>query len=153
MTLLELFDKWIVERGSAKVQEKHIALFRDQVAAAEAKISVLDNENCNLTTKLEASVKEIEILKKTLKEYETKSHDLTIEETETKILVFLSSIESGPVKEISSSLNCGETVALFHLEELKGKGMVKSNRVPMLGDYWSLEQPGRKFLIQKGLIN
>ena len=152
MALLELFDKWIVERGSAKVQEKHIALFRDQLADAEAKIAVLESGNIDLTTKLLESEKEIKILRRKLQEYEKKPHDLTIEETEVKILTFLSSTESSPVKEISNSLNFGETVAAFHLEELKRKGMVKSNHVPTLGDYWSLEQPGRKYLIQNNLI-
>ena len=44
MGLLDLFNKWITEHGSAAAHEKHIALFRDQLLAADKKIASLNEE-------------------------------------------------------------------------------------------------------------
>lgn len=53
MGLLALFNQWIVEHGSAIVQEKHLALFRDQLIAADKKARVLELENANLNAAVE----------------------------------------------------------------------------------------------------
>jgi hypothetical protein len=37
MGLVDYFNKWIVEHGSAVVQEKQIVFFRDQLDAADKK--------------------------------------------------------------------------------------------------------------------
>ncbi len=37
MSLIEQIDKWIQERGSAAVLEKHLAFLRDQIASMEAR--------------------------------------------------------------------------------------------------------------------
>ncbi len=74
MSLLELFDKWVIERGSAKVQEKHIALFRDQLSQAEAKNSVVEAENKSLNSQLVEAKIENENLKKKIKEIEKAVH-------------------------------------------------------------------------------
>lgn len=47
-SLLEMFDKIIVERGSAAVRSDHIALLRDQLQAAEKRIEQLEKENSGL---------------------------------------------------------------------------------------------------------
>lgn len=69
MGLFELFNKWIVERGSAEVQTKHIALFKDQLALAdkkatllETKILELEAENEKLKSDLQESHQENKIL-------------------------------------------------------------------------------------------
>ncbi len=64
MGLTDLFNQWIVERGSAVVQEKHIALFRDQLSLADKRIVKLELENTNLKQKLTDSESEISQLKK-----------------------------------------------------------------------------------------
>ncbi len=74
MSLLELFDKWVIERGSAKVQEKHIALFRDQLSQAEAKNYVIESENKSLKSQLVEAEIENENLKKKMNEIEKAVH-------------------------------------------------------------------------------
>jgi hypothetical protein len=77
MGLTDLFNKWIVEHGSAIVQEKQIAFFRDQLVAADKKAVLLESENAGLKTKienlesdLETSIKENEELRSKIQEYE-----------------------------------------------------------------------------------
>lgn len=77
MGLTQLFNEWIVERGSAKVQEKHIALFKDQLMLADKKISQLKSENEILKTEFEESESDLkksqeenEILRSKIQEYE-----------------------------------------------------------------------------------
>jgi hypothetical protein len=72
MGLFELFNKWIVERGSAEVQTKHIALFKDELALAEKKATLLEKEILELETEneklksdLQESHKETQILQQT----------------------------------------------------------------------------------------
>jgi cell division protein FtsB len=48
MGLLELFNKWIVENGSTVLQERHIALFRDHLVAADKNTLALESENSEL---------------------------------------------------------------------------------------------------------
>ena len=53
MGLLDLFDKWIVERGSALVQEKHIAFIREKLVAADKEIISLKEKVAMLTAENE----------------------------------------------------------------------------------------------------
>jgi hypothetical protein len=50
MGLIDLFNQWITEHGSATVQEKHLSLFRDQLIASDKKSAVLESENTILKT-------------------------------------------------------------------------------------------------------
>jgi hypothetical protein len=77
MGFLDLFNKWIVEHGSAVVQEKQIAFFRDQMAAADKKILILEtentglvSENSDLKTTVNQLTKENEVLRQKIQEYE-----------------------------------------------------------------------------------
>src|SRR2546425_5062423 len=53
--LLDKFDKFIVEHGSAVVRGDHIALLREQLQIAEKQIAKLEKENTDLKTKLAAA--------------------------------------------------------------------------------------------------
>jgi hypothetical protein len=50
--LLDKFDKFIVEHGSAVVRGDHIALLREQLQIAEKQIAKLEKENTDLKTRL-----------------------------------------------------------------------------------------------------
>lgn len=50
MGLHELFNKWIAEHYSTVVEDKHIALFRDHLVAADKKVLVLESEHAVLKT-------------------------------------------------------------------------------------------------------
>ncbi len=51
--LLNLFDKLIVEHGSAVVKGDHIALLREQLQVAEKQLEKLETENKELKERLE----------------------------------------------------------------------------------------------------
>jgi len=63
MGLIDLFNQWITEHGSAVVQEKHLALFRDQLIASDKKAALLESENAVLKTKVEQFTKDNEELR------------------------------------------------------------------------------------------
>jgi len=77
MGFLDLFNKLIVEHGSAEVQGKHIALVRDQLALADKRILDLESENTVLTSKLKNAettiqklTEENDMLRDKIQEYE-----------------------------------------------------------------------------------
>lgn len=45
--ILDIFDKFIIEHGSAAIRADHIALLRDQLKAAEQQIERLEAEKAN----------------------------------------------------------------------------------------------------------
>lgn len=75
MGLTDLFNQWIVERGSAVVQEKHIALFRDQLVVADQKVLVLQTKNEELQSKIDQLQQENEILREKIQEYDKVFHE------------------------------------------------------------------------------
>lgn len=84
MGFLDLFNKLIVEHGSAEVQSKHIALVRDQLALADKRVLDLKSENALLTSKHENAettiqelTKENEILRSKIQEYESLAKNST----------------------------------------------------------------------------
>ena len=94
MGLLELFNTWIVECGSTVAEEKHIALFRDHLVAAdkntlalESDNSVLKTENSELKANAEQLTKENETLKGILQKQEKiEGHSSLLEEAGGRIL-------------------------------------------------------------------
>lgn len=77
MGLVDYFNKWIVEHGSAVVQEKQIAFLRDQLDAADKKISEFESENAILKDKFEnAGSKLAELIRE--------NENLTLEVTKFK---------------------------------------------------------------------
>jgi predicted RNase H-like nuclease (RuvC/YqgF family) len=169
MGLTELFNEWIVERGSAKVQEKHIAFFRDQLAAADKKISslgtevaYLTSENSNLKATVEQLTKENEILRSKIQEYEQPTenplNNNLLDEPKVKILKLLYSQDNLQAEQIAPALNGEIQTAKFHLEELKSKGMISDHiyRLPQNRNKilmaWSIGQLGRKYLHENGEV-
>jgi len=163
MGLTELFNEWIVERGSAKVQEKHIAFFRDQLSAADKKTSLLEKkiteleaENEKLKSSLGESRKENEILRSKIQEHKKPtnqtSHSDLLEEVKVNILLFLSTHDEAYAHHCASALKIGLPVAQFHLEELQDAEMVNASYSAYDEPSWYLAQGGRKYLVRNNLI-
>jgi DNA-binding transcriptional ArsR family regulator len=159
MGLTDLFSKLIVEHGSAEVQAKHIALFKDQLAMADKKTTLLESENSvlkaeneKLKSELEKSGKENGILRSKIQEYEQPSHDNPLEGTKIKILVYLSDAEASTADEIATNLNLKLQVVRYHLEELSRNILIAEEYNPIGSNWWSLAQDGRKYLISNGLL-
>jgi flagellar motor switch/type III secretory pathway protein FliN len=166
--LTDLFSKLIVEHGSAEVQAKHIALFKDQLALADKKAALLESENTilkaeneKLKSDFEQSQKENEILRSKIQEYEqpTKqsSHSELLDKVKVDILVALSRQEQTITEQLAGFLNIGVETSRFHLRELSKKKMVIDNIAPdddgSFRECWELEHEGRRFLVENNLIS
>jgi len=158
MGFLDLFNKWIVEHGSTVVQEKQIAFFRDQMAAADKKILVLETENTRLTSEnsdLKATVnqltKENEVLRQKIQEYEN-PHKTLLNGVKLEILKLLYSRPKLQKEQITQSLSIDLSVADLHLSDLKKLKMVKQEALPSrtiktpFG--WSLDKEGTRYLLE-----
>lgn len=166
MGLLDLFSKLVVEHGSAEVQSKHIALFKDQLMLADKKITELETENAalkskfeNAETTIEKLTKENEILRSKIKEYEQttehSTHNNLLEEIRGRILYWLSK-STMTDEQVSNTLQIGLEVATFHLLELKKTKMVKDSfRIDKYNhavSLWSVDQEGRRYLVENKII-
>ena len=164
-------ERLINEHGSAVILKERLALASDQYSALERKLS-----ECELRSKeLKACVEELELkcldlqsendrlqvdvkdAQEVIRQLNERnksefSHEKNLNEIEINILEYVSKAKSNSVNDISSFSGCNEAVAEYHLEELKNKEMVSSEYVTMLGVLWSIEQPGKKYLIQNNLI-
>ena len=156
----DLLNKLVIEHGSAVIQEKHIALLKEQAGILEKKVASLESENTTLKREVtdlkdrnQKLSDENTALKQVVHDYEKSDSDKPLEDIQTKILLCISK-DSKTAKEISAALGSGKEVIKFHLAELKVRKMIKSEHVPLgVGDIWSLEQNGRKYLITSGLIS
>jgi chromosome segregation ATPase len=160
--LLGEIEKLINERGSAAIMKERLSHAADQYSALEKKIvdaesraesserraSKFESENKSLRLNIQKAEEKIRDLEENL----VGGHSKTLEEGEVKIMLHISKENSCLASDISKSLGHGEAIIEFHLEELKTKGMVSVEYIAMLGEMWSLEQPGRKHLIQNNLI-
>jgi len=52
MGIIELFDKFVTEKGSAAILDKQVAFFRDQLVALENKVTQLEQEKSALVEQL-----------------------------------------------------------------------------------------------------
>jgi len=161
MGLLDLFNQWIVERGSATVQEKHIALFRDQLTLADKRIIELESEITSFKSKLKNSqttinqlTKENAELKKKNQVSEKPSHNSSLIKEQDQILLFLANNNDMLFSADNIASECGfsEHKALYHIKMLEENDMISStyeDGVP----YWSLDDDGRAYLIEKNLLS
>jgi phage shock protein A len=81
--LLAPLEKFITEHGSAKIQEKHIALLKEQYSILEKENIKLTTENKALQSKIsvlesekQALIKESENLRKKIQTYERRYHNV-----------------------------------------------------------------------------
>ncbi|MGD1154117.1 MAG: hypothetical protein ABR911_14740 [Syntrophales bacterium] len=157
--LSDLLGKLVVEHGSAVIQEKHISLLKEQFSILERENSKLladktelQSKNQVLETENEALKKENIQLKKRIQIDEQPPHDNLLHEIEIKVLLYLSSNSGRDTKQISKALNITEEIIKFHTVELKTKNMIVSEHGPMDDDILSLDQTGRRYLIEHNLI-
>ena len=161
--LRDSFEKLIIEHGSAVIQEKHIALFKDQLLIAEKENAKLTTENTVLNEKLKVLESENqnlknenEQLKKKVQSYEQPNHDNLLAETKINILKLLFKQDKLPTEQIAQNLGYEIQTAKFHLEELKSHQMIKDipyrkNKQLTIG--WFLQQEGRRYLIENKLTS
>ena len=167
MGLIDLFNQWVTEHGSAAAQEKHIALFRDQLVAADKKIASLNEEltSCRMTNETLKSeniiLKEeksnlnisIENLTRNIAALKDTSQSILLDDAKIKILTTLSSQKkSVDADVISHATGLSHQVAIFHLTELSKLHMVSRLLGIGVPTVWSLAHEGRRYLIDNALI-
>lgn len=144
--LRDSFEKLIVEHGSAIVQEKHIALFKDQLSIAEKENAKLIMEIGTLQSKLcilEAENQKLEDqniqLKDKIQSYEQSPLDLTAHEIEKKIMLHLKNSPKATIQQISTSTGISIQKVREALELYRRCGGVSSALESPDGDsLWSL---------------
>jgi hypothetical protein len=183
MALFAPLERLINEHGSAVILRDQVALFRDQLIVADKKALGLESENTALKSKdlihkaeienfkvnTEQLIKEIGKQKQEIQRLNDiihkKSHDNLLDKASVNILKLLFKQDNLTSEQIEQTLNITLQIAMFHLEELKVKGMVKQqtiyNEPPSTGNWfkrqgilaWALEQKGRKYLINNNLTS
>lgn len=155
MGLLDLFNQWIVEHGSAVVQEKHLALFRDQLVALEKKALVLESENAILKATVEQLTENNEKLRQEIQRRDDiiqkdKSHN-NLPDEQMQVLTLLAKSGLTETKIITAIDRNAESIR-FDLEELKMSRLIESQHWGTGDDFFSLTQDGRRYLKRKGII-
>ena len=161
VALTDKFEKLITEHGSATIQSKHIALLKDQFAFLEkenakinAKLDKFISKNQILRTENKTLKSETAQLKKKIQSYEKPAHNAShIKERET-ILLFLANNSDMvfPADDIASECGLSEHKTLYHIEKLEKDDMITasySDDIP----FWSLDDDGRAYLIEKNLLS
>lgn len=173
--LSESLSKLVVEHGSAIITEKNLAFLRDQLTAAEKEITALtirleksESENQDFKAQLQNLKNENKELKNKIETYDKSTHDNLLDEESVTVLKLLFSRDNLTAEQIAQSLNVALQIAKFHLEELKTMGMIRSHtvyrEVSRQGAFgtvhgrqgysaWSLDQRGRKYLIENKLTS
>jgi beta-phosphoglucomutase-like phosphatase (HAD superfamily) len=158
MGLLDGLEKLINEHGSAVILKERIALANDKYAALDDKakglqlqVERLQADNARLVeenTKLKAS----QIPKPTA--------PAVLEEVKERLLVVAansSSSRSSSTRDLATAVGCSENVAEFHLTELErsklmGVAYSMSTAWNEGGARWSINHEGRRYLMERGLL-
>jgi signal transduction histidine kinase len=168
MGLLDLFNQWLVERGSAVVQEKHIALFRDQLLAADKKIaslseeisiltaenSALNTENINLQNKQLKLNATVDHLTNKIHELNNPTHANLLDKEQILILQCLVSLPRDnalPIESIMSVCHLSEQAAHYHLQCLEDESMIEHHVINNIS-HWAIDHDGLGYLNEHKLL-
>ena len=154
-------ERLINERGSAAILRERITLAGDKYSALERKNVELEAKAKNLEGKiasLEAENKGLSFNNEKLKTEidnltQSTVHDARLEDTKEIILVAIAKSTSITDSELASQLSISVVAAEMHLEELQQMLFIKPIlRVGQKSTPWQLNQDGRKYLVQHGLL-
>ena len=129
MGLLDLFEKLGDEHWSAKIKEERLVFFREQIAATDKKISILETENSELKTltkKLESEKLAIEKEKNICQARLNEIHRITLNEKHEKILITVASYSGQHPAAFAFYSGLSEQEATEKLNYLFSLGLVLS---------------------------
>ena len=158
--LSEQIQKLINEHGSATILRDHLAMFKDQVVLLEKKNADLTSENAILKSKIQVLerkqqdlVEENETFRREIQRHDQSAQCNPLDEIKEKILLLLSEHQELSTKSMAKKLSMKLQEIEFHLQELLKVEMVHDS--PGIGSptTWSLEQEGRRYLIEHKLIS
>ena len=155
--IAEKLETLIVEHGSAVVQQKHIALLKEQLSHLAQNFNSLEKENADLQTEIDCLRAENSQLKCKIEGYEDTSLSSLLDEVKINILKFLAERPKSVPLEIAQAVGSKEETTNFHLQEMQKNKFV--TRGTTRRDYgriftcWSLDQEGRRFLVENQMIS
>jgi len=176
MGFLDGLEKLINEHGSATILKERIALANDKYSALEKELSaskLREEESKAREIKLEAENQRLKSDNVQLRQEIQRRDDIIqkeippLDNVKISILKLLFDVESMAPDQISQSLDVALQMANFHLEELLKAKLIKPKnvmreRIIDLGAIkqtqhfaipgYSIEQIGRKYLIENGEI-
>jgi len=129
MGLLELFEKLGDEHWSAKIKEERLIFFREQIAATDKKISVLEGKNAKLkllVEQLEAEKFKIEKEKNICQARLGEIHKIVLNETQEKILIAVASYSGQHPATFAHYLRMSEQETTEKLNYLYSLGLLLS---------------------------
>jgi predicted nuclease with TOPRIM domain len=168
MSIVDYIEKLIIEHGSSTILRDHLALLKEQTLMLEKEIVRLTSENANLMQKITVLQSENQALKTKVENFEKENAKLRsivqkyqqpnaplLDKEETEILLFLFNHHSDALTfQIAKSLNLSEDIAKYHLEELHQKKFIRISFPIVPGqDSWTIEQKGKKYLVENKLIS
>jgi hypothetical protein len=164
--LIDLFDKLITERGSAAIQEKHIALLREQFTILEKMSVELESKNVALASEksdlefekvalgmrikeLEAEVQRLnhEIQRRDNAINKEIHHEQSLQESSERILI---KITEGTTMQdgLASALGMSEQALLAQIELPIMQSLIERQH----GMFIELTPAGRAYLLKRGLL-
>ena len=155
-------ERLINERGSAAIMRERLALANDQYVALERKLAECEAR----AQRLEAENQRFELenlrLKERTRALEAQIADrqgARLDEMQEKILQLLPQHGSVTDRQIAAILKSEHQLAVYHLEELRKKKFVDAAHFAgsdWAGEAprseWHLAQPGRAYLVARGLL-
>jgi hypothetical protein len=160
MGLLDLFEKLGDEHWSAKIKEERLVFFREQIAATDKKISILESENSELKSfikKLETEKFNIEKEKNICQTRLDKIHSITLNENHEKVLIAVASysgqysavlaqVTGLSEQEVTSKLNYMSSRGLLHFQTRYLKEKDSPKLFPKEVSVWFVSGPGHAYI-------
>jgi regulator of replication initiation timing len=158
-SLFDLTRELLIESGGTPIFKERISLIQDKAAEferklrlSESEVVILGSENTDLQSENADLRAENTSLKERLKEFENSSHN-NLHKNEMALLITLYRGDAKTATELASSPGIDEQKVLYHLEELRNKGLVYSQVVPIaFAELWDLSHEGRKYLIKRNVV-
>ena len=148
-------EKLINEHGSAAILRDRLLLASEQFSALECKTTELtlktgqlEAENKTLRAQLQQRAAQIHALEVAAEQKRTGNRT----EIEQHILTLLASSDGPVVQRVAQQLGIGVQVAMFHLSELSTAELIYPQNYINRESEWHLANEGRRYLIQRGLI-
>ena len=133
-----------------KQSDKEIARLSTEI------LSLKESHDKTVAAIIQSNVAEIEKLSKCIPQTTNISHDQRLEEIREKILVVVAKNERLHDAQIAELTGVAKPLATLHLHELREVKFVRSkfglDKNSYQVDTWFVEQPGRKYLSNHGLL-
>ena len=162
MGLIELFDKWILEHGSASLTKENLANLREKIVkenAAHAKeMQEIRLAHANEIARLnEHHAEEMAGLERTIAELQKPqppAQSQIGDHEQDLIKLMVAGGGSAFLEEMARTLGVPLVRAQHSIDKLKALGFVRNTGAIMgRGNEWALTRPGKAYAVENGLAD